>query len=379
MLTGLTANAQLFDNGNNSTLPGLMIIGASPQTINSPQTSRELVALLPSLVNTNGIVPKSFAIEFSPFWIYDSIRFDKYYKQTGYWRKVFTQTSISIGINSGDIDTNSRDFGIGIRSKFLNGKPGPRHELLMAQIIDIHELQIFIESHFKKMQEGCFCSKILKDSITTAFKIYMDNDITISAEKQKELINVLHIAMDSVQCATTKQEYKQMLLMEILDTKINFAIENTNDHPIGHILEFNAAYGMQFPSARWEYSRSRRAAAWLNYTYRCKSQKLEATAMIRGLADSLDFRTRWAFDAGGLAKWTPTRKFTASVEAAARYRPYLTVQPFTWQVMVNFEYEIDKNFALTANFGRSFEGQYTSGGNMLTLFGVNYNLLSHKN
>ncbi|HXF48794.1 MAG TPA: hypothetical protein VNL73_05145 [Verrucomicrobiae bacterium] len=123
--------------------PAFVLLGVEPSSIERPNTPKAFAASLLSAVNQSDFLPKNYALEIAPYWLYShpNLTFDDYYK-AGLIGTVLQTGSLSLATsiapNSIDSLPDTARLGFGLRTILINGKANSD---LSASVANLHTIQ----------------------------------------------------------------------------------------------------------------------------------------------------------------------------------------------------------------------------------------------
>jgi hypothetical protein len=374
--------------------PAFTILGINPTSLEKPATPKTLgVSLINNFKNAN-VLPKSFALEVSPYWLgsHPYLSFTDYYSKSDPWMN----TSFSIATTPLDTPSTGTAMSFGARTLLFNGSPSEefikkfnvyekRNEFRDQTLRDLYRL-------IRKYLNNNVNHKMLNEKIDSLIINFNNNSSVLKyfpADKQKvkrdsvfndykiNLINWLnediHQNNDTNYLSSAEKESinnnldtKTAQYYNTEDTTLVNEIRALDKKRFGFILGLSAAVSGQFRNDSVKNGKFYKVGAWLNPTYSCENFDFVSTIRYISVIDDNSM-----YDTGLRLIWTH-KDFDISVEALLRAKN--NAGP-TYRYTLNMEYKLFEGTYLTGVFGKDFAGNsVTPKGDLITLLGINFGL-----
>ena len=386
--------------------PAFTILGLQPTEIARPKTFEALEAsLLNSFFQENNFrLSNNLAIEFSPYWLasHPDLTFERYINPT-IGDNILFNSSLSIGTvkyNSA-VDTNivSTDIGFGYRTMIFTGQPLQENEELIksVKIISLNQ-SLILDSYNMVVTYMNSCSNVseLIDSINYNMETYWGNSANETQDRIK-IINTIVIPYLSVLVETNYQDAEDKILHELLNRLTGLAhykaiteaaskLENANKDNVGFLLEFAAAFVLDFPTSTFQYTKIPKWGIWLTPTYRLENQTFEFLGLLRFIKNEIPSQPSDNFDFGVKVNYQLDR-FSVSAECIGRYQTATifeeTINDTTttskvsssdFRAVVNLDYRITDNLILSYSFGENFNLNTELANDLISVFSLNFGI-----
>lgn len=400
--------------------PGFSILGIQPTEVSRPKTYEALETSLLNSFTDNGsfIVPRNFALEFSPYWLFSHPRLD----YTSFVNPTFGQTiARTSNISIATIDKSMRDdsvsypiMGLGYRTMIFQGKPSVEtkpflRDLSMQQapIVDIQTVMDFVlsidslktkdqiirylKTHGKNIVKDVYSKDTKKDLNATQISSLRNNLLT---EINETLIPYLQKNE-----GTSNTDVESLMDKIIIDSTVLYngrkdsisvlakKIKNANSERYGHMLEFATAGVLEFPTNQFELSYGTKWSAWLTYTYRNKKKNLEFGLMGRFLRNNIPLDSTNNFDLGARLTFQKNQFSLAGEFIGRAQTKYLgttneadgsnsiTLNVKTdMKFSLSMDYRISDNLVLNYTLGQNFDLNTEIQGNIISQLGLNFGI-----
>lgn len=389
--------------------PGFNIINVEPKTILRPTTPAKFATtVLSGMDGKGGLVP-DVAIEVSPIMLSpkNTISFYDYISDHDSCRNLRTWNSLAFSVaTSKDQDTNNllgTKLGLGFRIQPLQGKfdsdkrksvKETSLELQLINIINIRLKKFFDDSRtwvddsagYEMIREMCL--KGLSGTMN------YNNELYDSTEAITYFKGAINGKLDKLFASCPHKEgesfsdYAKRLIKKNSADELTAKLKESTYARYGHFLEFAGATAVRFPTNSFEYSKVNRIGFWVTHSYRSKNRKLELSSTLRYFVGLKNDSVTTNFDFGtSLFRLFDEDKFVLSFEVIGRSysaefqdvnasgQPITRIErDFTYRCAFNAEYKLSDQVSLTATFGKDFDSPFYSGGNLLSILGLNWAL-----
>jgi len=282
--------------------PAFTILGVQPTDISRPKSYQ---ALETSLFNASGaggslVLPNSYALEFSPFWIsnHPDLTFDNYV-EPNIPNSILQNLSISIATtelkNTTDTSIVERKIGFGLRTMIISGSL-PKEVKTLVSLISVNQLLVLDAiSPFQFVLLNDPSIKTREDLVTKAqaeFNSRKAANSFTNPDSVQQVINNFIKPFLVLSNASMHNEWVNEINVEIfkkLDDykttkEINAAaqkLREMNKDYYGFMLEFAGGLVLDFPIGTFDYSGIPKYGIWLTPTYRVEDRSFEASLLFR--------------------------------------------------------------------------------------------------
>ena len=386
--------------------PAFTILGLQPTEIARPKTFEALEAsLLNSFFQENNFrLSNNLAIEFSPYWLasHPDLTFERYINPT-IGDNILFNSSLSIGTvkYNSEVDTNivSTDIGFGYRTMIFTGRPLQKNEELIksVKIITINQ-SLIADSYNIVITYMNMCSNIseLIDSLRNKMETYFGIP-EAELKDRKIIINEIILPYLSDLKETDYQDAQEKILQELPNRLSEIAeykaitgaatkLENANKDNVGFLLEFAAAFVLDFPTSTFQYSKIPKWGIWLTPTYRMQDQSFEFLGLLRFIKNEIPSQPSDNFDFGAKVNYQ-LNKFSVSAECIGRYQSATifeeTINDTTttskvsssdFRAVINLDYRITDNLILSYSFGENFDLNTEVTNDLISVFSLNFGI-----
>lgn len=294
--------------------PALVLLGASPVTIERPTTPKAVALALATAVRDAEGVPKDIAIEFSPYWLtaHPALTFDAYYK-AGVGQRIVQTFGLSLGTSRLEPAVADGPAGtavaFGFRMTPFGGSANPQ---LVAVADSLRQLQVAFD---KEVLDG---EQATEEGLTDA-------------------------QIDSIW--TTKYDTAV--------TAAGLRMQALDNERVGLLVDLAGAMVVDFPADVADSGFVSRVGVWIAPAYRPVDGKIELIALARYLLDRRD-RTddRSQFDFG-LRSILNIGALAGSLEAVEHAGDDLpNGEAPSYRLAASFEYRVGASTAVSFTFGR---------------------------
>lgn len=408
-------HAQALEDLKAPSMPAASIIGHQVNEISKPKTLKALEAqLLNNFTDSSNslILPKSYALEFSPFMLSNRENFDYLdYLSNSFKNTVWQNLSLSIASASNDRINDSvtgNTLGIGGRILLLAGKVNEEiTDSYLSALKDYKQLKKF-ESQIRTLI-GVYLQKSSAESLDQVeLKEFLLKELKSDSSDVKEVIDVV---FSKIPGNTTKDNVRENFistykrtLSQLSLNRLSKILKTVKTERYGWRVELNTAVGLSFPTNSIDLSYVNRYAVWLSSSYRpfkrnAKGLKTPRPYQFIGLArwssgnekftdqfystDSSSFNYNPAFDLG-LRFVKEFNQFSAEIEYIYRLNRSKETILFNgkefsrnqdegdYKLLVNLNYNISSTIVLSYNIGKNFSTPNLTRNDLISGFTLNF-------
>lgn len=400
--------------------PGFQILDIAPSTIERPTNPKEFAVTLMSLTNNGTIIPKNFAMEFSPFWFLksDNTSIYKYLnikskESSNIYSGILRKTSVSLvstysDSTAGSLLKNTNYLAFGIRTNLITIRSKTQSEEIIKALDDyskrVKELNPYKNEldklHLDELNSLVLLEQLndkinnleekLKSDLEEAKKNKkkeseikkIEND---ALKNKKELLDELNFIEAQKNYINSKiDEYIKKSPNEIEqnidnDKEIQECYKKMEEFPIFQ-LDGAFAYSDALPNNQSNNRRFNRSGFWLNAAINLSgldepnlNDKLTLMVSTRFISDNIlepasinTFKRENAFDFGYKLEYS-LKQLSISIEHLNR--TYSSNSSYnTERTVAVLQYKINDDLYFTGTYGKNF-GEVN---NQFTLFGLNY-------
>jgi hypothetical protein len=331
--------------------PGFVLLGIEPAAVERPGTVTDLAFSLLSEIDCIDLLPRNFALEFSPYWLFsgENLKYEDYAYSHDI-SSTFLQTislSIATSSESGVVpDSLTTSLACGIRFSLLRGNIDPTFNNYANKL----------DSLYKELAEliGPFHSDIVQSIETDATIKSLDSLFLHSNSVAKPMIKPLIEAQKNQRIAEIKQEVEAKIRgQQTADIEnIKQIISRLQLRRIGLKLDVAGGAVTRFPQRMFDDAELNRWGAWVTTGY--ESRKLSMLGVIRYL-DEYSQDNMSNLDVGGRVILDNVDRFSLSTESV--YRKFLENDTDDqWRLALIIDYAFANNKIVSFTFGRDFEG-----------------------
>ena len=314
--------------------PALVLLGASPVTIERPTTPKAVAFALASAVRDADGVPKDVAIEFSPYWLtsHPTLTFDGYY-EAGVGQRILQTLGLSLGTSRLEPAVADGPAGtavaFGFRMTPFGGSANPQ---LAAVADSLRELQV------------AFGREVLDQQEAAAEHV---RETAAGPLTDEQVDSIVDAGADSMSAALWASKYDAAV------TAAGRRMRALDDERVGLLVDLAGAMVVDFPADVADSGFVSRAGVWVAPAYRPADGRIELIALARYLLDRRD-RTddRSQFDFG-LRSILNVGALAGSVEAVEHAGDDLpNGEAPSYRLAASFEYRVGASSAVSFTFGR---------------------------
>ena len=298
--------------------PAFVILGVAPTAVERPTTPRAVgLALISANSDTSGNgLPRNLALEVAPYWLSErpALTFAEY-DHPSFWQSLRQTASISVATRNGTATATNETpslGGIGLRASWTLGESSPL------------EQQVLAAYHAKA-------------------KTFLLLPIRPTDAEASAALRPFVLAM--------REAMKQGRW----------------------IVEAAAASSALFPNNDLNQSETQKNAVWITPSYRFQRSTFDVptidfVSVLRYMEDRTVTTGRNAVDAGARLLWE-----SDTIAVSAEHIERFGNARHTRRTSILGEYKVTDNIYVSATFGRNFDGENNGKGNLLALFGINFN------
>ncbi len=366
--------------------PAFTLMGIAPTVIDEPKTPGDFVLSLNNATNDFTQLPKSYAIEFAPAWVFGKRNIDfSQVISNNIGQNLKQSFTVSFGINPVDNpmlapgNLEVTQIGIGLKASLLRGKVGSTFEAIDSMYHVLAEVNDSFYVNLPKWLRTDTQYRTLEDSLN-AVRGRIATDPSL-APRLGEIVAQLNtrsadLLQDTVrfQQEVTNRFANQLTLLKNKGQQLKFIRRGFKlDIAGGFVTDFN---GQSF--AR-DSANVTKIGAWLTGGWTFGKDNASNTSSILGVArlignpdqlfragDSLDIADNLFFDFGSRLIFHNGDRLSVSGEVIGRFPINSSNLQSTSRYTLNFEYQFNQTIVLTLNIGKDFNGVITKEGNLLT-------------
>ncbi|MGD1845513.1 MAG: hypothetical protein ACFB10_08985 [Salibacteraceae bacterium] len=381
--------------------PAFNILGIEPESVMRPSTPNALGSALVSSIQ-DGFLRPDIALEFAPYWLKSrpNISFKDYIAPT-FKQRLKQTTAISIATSSfNDENESGSRLGWGVRTQWLSGTTSSRTvELTKATLLEtmlgtlvgeykrdtsIHtpaQLETKVLARIDAMLDGTADLPQLTGLSPKEIKSFL-------REKAKKQVQMAILQNPKKEDESMKNYINRLRSENALLPKATAKrLSKGSKEPVGWLLQSAIASSMTFPSERFQFSEIPNASAWTTLTYRSYNEKSAINLMVRytgsfvdSVSNNLDIglslvrhSSNFSFALEGLYRAYRVEGVEALDETLTQMTT-TTIEGETYRVTMNVAYKLSDLITLNATVGKDYDHPIVVGRNVLTLFGMNFNL-----
>lgn len=375
--------------------PGFQLLDISPSSITKPQNPKEFAVSMLNLSENGSAIPKNFAMEFNPLWLfkkYDGIY--KYYnvkhdKNNNYFSGVLRKLTLSLASTVLD----STKTGIKGETNY------------MAFSVRTNLVTIRTEKQNQKFEEGLTSynnavsdllnNRINTDALDGLLQVKLVAHKKLEREYNDEVLDYKRIQikkeMDKINKEILKieEEIKLVAINKFEDfskemdtlSEVKAFYKTLEEAPLFQ-LDAAFAYSEAYPDNSYESKRFNRSGVWLTGTFNFKGldefsnrDRFSLLATSRYLQDNVltdatlfTFNREKAFD-WGLKFEYAFEKLIIGIEHLQRSYTDTAIGN-SKRTVGNLQYEISKDLYFTGSYGQNF-GETKP---LFALFGINFGI-----
>lgn len=411
------------------TSPASTIIGIQPSEISRPKSVKDLELAMYNNFTSEGslTLPTEYALEVMPYWMFNRKNINEldYLDNVG-WRSGWSNLSVSVATSTSYklADTvNSNAIGVGVRTILYRSKLKGRAKQLAENIYanrinealnidisysiddaadeevdlsDFNAVKEFAWNNIFNAAEDTFCVQ-KNDDHYDYFGFASSKDLKRSFDAQFDLLEPFKDSLSNVDSWEDRINEIRKPLKELYSVdSIEYHLTDYLTNRQGFQLEMAGAVSVNFPTNDFQYSRVPQWGLWFTGTYQDEAKSvMQYLMMARYIKNDVEFYKQFqvndsvnasdSYDLGGKLVLFPGRKFTAEIEATARYQVRTVDKIFSennagteiekdwnYRWLLNINYQVKDNFVLTYSFGKGFDPLFTVNGNVISSLGINF-------
>ena len=364
------------------------LMGLAPTLIDEPKVPGDFLVSLNHATDDFTTIPRSYALEFSPAWVFDSENIDFSRLVSNKLGDNIKQSLVlSLGINQVDDMTgvpgnmNNTQVGFGVKASIIRG----RVKSTFKEIDDMYKTLSAVNDSFyvntsRWLETDPEYASLTEQIDSLRHKLQEDNTLAVQtapqldslARKAEARSNELLQDESSFQQQVTSRFSKQLTQLKEQGNSLKFDRQ-------GFKLDFAAGFVSDFTGASFDSTRVSRIGAWLTGGWTFSGANSPNASSILGVArlignpnqlyrsgNSLLTDDNLFFDFGGRLIFHNGKKLSISGELIGRYPINNDLLSTTTRYTFNFEYQASNSIVLTFNLGKDFNGTVTESGNLLT-------------
>lgn len=351
--------------------PGFTILGINPTEVDRPNTTTDFMANIQNTSKNFTEFPRSYSIEMSPAWLFCSGLMKKWgdFKSNKLRENILQSLTVSFATTSDSKDSiEFTNLGMGIKFSIFRGEIDEEFgnykgemDILRSDLGKIHE--IILKSIDTVYNNDTILIKMRKEALTTPDPEVLEKKIQ---DRQKYLLDSLDLL---------KKDFKDSLYnLDKLANNVKETVSNLKYRRIGLKMDFAGGLALNFPYENFDSLKVFRWGAWLNTGYEWQSgwSIFLLGRYLRNIdrsiiddSNNVLIKSFGNLDVGGSIYFDNLFGFTISGELIYRHYQDVDNVKAKYKASLNVSYELAKNKLLTFTFGRDFEGNTETGGNVI--------------
>ena len=351
--------------------PAFVILGIEPSTVSRPTTPRALALELLSRTEHANVLPRDYALEFSPYWLRSrpELTFDQYISPST--AQALQQSfSISVATKASIEGSDSvTSLGLGFRLTPFAGHLTTRTRQAIQRLDSLHGVRI--DTLNRREEYGDSITSVI-DSLATA---------------RTEPVNQASVAALTARLGELQRE--QTRIDSVLDAQQSGmadaaqAIQDGDQERYGWVLQLAGALAQRYVGNTFEGGEIGGFGAWGTVSYRWESPRIEFLTLGRFLRNESD-DSQNLLDAGGRLIWMKDR-LALSYEAVSRtsFDSDVEFPPGEVSGVIRFrssarhsgliEYQATDDLYVTGSFGKNFKRESDSKSPIIAMLGLQWN------
>ncbi|MBL7128727.1 MAG: hypothetical protein ISS16_07055 [Ignavibacteria bacterium] len=352
--------------------PGFTILGINPTEVDRPSSPMDFLASIQNASDNFSVYPKSYSVEMNPAWLFFSDKMKKWsdFKSNKLRENILQGLTVSLATTTNESQDSIEvtNLGVGVKISIFRGEIDTNFKGYKNDIDSIRE-------DVKKI------NKIISSSINTVYKedsiliklrqeAFTTPDLTELAKKIEDRQKYLLDSLDSL-----KREFKDSLYKkDELAKNVKKTVSNLKYQRIGFKLDVAGGLALNFPFDNFDSLKVFKWGAWLNAGYEWHSgwSVFLLGRYLRNIdrsiiddSNNVLIKSFGNLDVGGSIYFDNLFGFTISGEIIYRHYQDVNNVKAKYKASLNVSYELAKNKLLTFTFGRDFEGNTETGGNVI--------------
>lgn len=321
-----------FDKLRTPDSPAFVVLGVSPTEIQRPTTPGTLIAALGGALSNSSLpVPKDFALEVAPYWLYGhpGVGIEDY--RRNHLMRPLRTLSLSVATTQ----TTRADDTSGAMTPHTDSQIGVGARTTLVQLGDEDKCTTLANQAGVTMSTGALLDASDKAQLDALGK---PGDAAYDARRD-ELINARVKAREAAQKTYARLQNDKCVGLATAATGFQVTLAGAADLQIADTkLAMNTTTLAGY-------------AVWANASYDWPS--LSVVTMGRLASHDVDMTTERAFDAGARGIYK-AKNFVVSAEALVRYRLGDVPDRTTMKVDGGLEYELTSDTWVSVTFGKDF-------------------------
>jgi hypothetical protein len=385
--------------------PAYTILGIQPNEISQPKSLNALESSVFSNFTQgyNIILPKNYALEFSPYWFqaHPKLTF-KEYSNPGVGQSILQTLSLSLAttLEQNTIDTgiNNTRMGIGLRTTIVGGRSPEENAVIMKKAYNLRTnlsgvngligLLKYLQSQnytdykaFKLALDSNFALMLkdnnveAKDNMIFNKSAIVDPVIKQRIADNKDGINkIVKEIISKLDSLLTTKDYEKLLK----------DLQQSVKERYGFVMEVDGAMELDFPTGSIGYSKVPQWGVWVIPSYRLRDLSFDFLGIVRYIHSEIPGQPANNYDIGAKVVWE-AKKFSLATEALLRYQNITLSRTMEngitttesksttdWRLVLNFNYKISNKLGITVNFGKNFNQNTITTGDLIASVGLNF-------
>ena len=357
------------------------LMGISPSSIDEPKVPGDFLVALNNATDDFTKIPKSYALEFSPAWVFDKQNIDFSETISNKLGQNLKQSLVlSLGINLVDDPMQApgnlaiTEVGIGVKASLIRGSVKRQFSKIDSMYQTLAEVNDSFYVNTQKWLDIDPEYKLLSDSIDIVRKkIEQDNSLSASLAPQLTAL-ITRVNSRSSELLADSVRFKQEVLNTFSNQLASLKAQGSNIKFIrtGFKLDFAAGFVSDFQNASFDSVRISKIGAWLTGGWTFNSNNSSNASSVLGVlrltgnpdqiyksGNSLLTDNNLFFDFGGRLIFHNGDRLSVSGELIGRMPINNDLISSTMRYTFNFEYQASKSIVLSLNLGKDFNGTVT--------------------
>jgi len=324
--------------------PAFVVLGVEPASIERPGSPTDLGITILSSTNNLTVLPRNYALEFTPYWWCDGTRsFSSFKNPVTFLRTL----SISVATATREFpstDSFITSLGLGVRCSPFRGKPNPVYTDSIDNILKA--AHSFYLNRFNELEPQDALLKELYGKL---------KDPQLTEEERKEIQVQIGERRDTI-----KKEVREEFLVthDAIIERLNRTVDMMQMNRIGLKIDVAGAFALDFPQGLFENGTFSKFGGWVTAGWECP--KVSFLGVLRLLGNSL-YTDSTSFDFGGRLIRNVTEDLSVSLEGLGRWYWKLSDDNIHSRLDVIVDYALFKNNALSFTLGKDYGGGLTEG------------------
>ena len=348
------------------TSPGFALLGIEPSTIQTPTNPTDFSVSVLNATNDFTALPKNYALEFAPGWIWGAknITYQDFQNGRNIVKNVLQSTVISLATTQKSItkDSSNTLLAFGFRTSLLRGDLSDEIKAINQQMNQVREnITVAASQKFRSLKkEDATYQKWDSLYKATTEQVIKDGYKQLRNEREQLL-------RDQADSLVRIEKKLQRQALQALATTIDFT-------RYGFKLDFAGGIVYEFPGQQTANQRLAKYGLWLTggWEWQNRTNFFFVSRLLFNPKESLitaDKKTNVNdnvhLDLGAKVILTSINKLTIAGEYVYRTTLNNALIPVTNKYVLLIDYQLPSNKVITFSFGKDFDGTIQRGGNLI--------------